>query len=203
MESNEIEFKLLLVGDPGVGKTSFINRYITGEFDSNYNPSTSLEIQRIKFQTNSGNIYLKIWNLSGEINEQYLVGGQCGIIMFDVTSRSTYKSVLYWYNLIFKVCENIPIVLIANKIDSVDRKMKSKNIIFHRKHNLQLYEISSKSNCQIEGPFHFLLKKLTANPYLNVIEGPSLVSLLESITAIEEKTKIQEETFGENNKKNT
>ena len=35
MESNEIEFKLLLVGDPGVGKTSFINRYITGEFDSN------------------------------------------------------------------------------------------------------------------------------------------------------------------------
>ena len=81
--------------------------------------------------------------------------------------------------------------------------MKSKNIIFHRKHNLQLYEISSKSNCQIEGPFHFLLKKLTANPYLNVIEGPSLVSLLESITAIEEKTKIQEETFGENNKKNT
>ena len=72
----------------------------------------------------------------------YVVGfcfqGQCAIIMFDVTSRVTYKNVPNWHRDLVRVCENIPIVLCGNKVDIKDRKVKAKSIVFHRKKNLQV-----------------------------------------------------------------
>jgi GTP-binding nuclear protein Ran len=52
-----------------------------------------------------------------------------------------------------RVCENIPIVLCGNKVDVKERKVKAKTITFHRKKNLQYYDISAKSNYNFEKPF--------------------------------------------------
>src|SRR5688500_18835877 len=68
----------------------------------------------------------------------YFRSGQCAIIMFDVTSRVTYKNVPNWHRDLVRVCENIPIVLCGNKVDIKDRKVKAKAIVFHRKKNLQV-----------------------------------------------------------------
>jgi GTP-binding nuclear protein Ran len=81
--------------------------------------------------------------------------------MFDVTARVTYKSVPHWYKDLVRVCENIPIVLCGNKVDCKDRKVKPKDIHFHRKKNLQYYDISAKSNYNFEKPFLYIAKKLT------------------------------------------
>lgn len=59
--------------------------------------------------------------------------------MFDVTSRITYKNVPNWHRDLTRVCENIPIVLTGNKVEIKDRKVKPKQIIFHRKKNLQVW----------------------------------------------------------------
>lgn len=67
-----------------------------------------------------------------------IFSGQCAIIMFDVTSRVTYKNVPNWHRDLVRVCENIPIVLCGNKVDVKDRKVKAKAIVFHRKKNLQV-----------------------------------------------------------------
>lgn len=66
------------------------------------------------------------------------LAAQCAIIMFDVTSRVTYKNVPNWHRDLVRVCENIPIVLCGNKVDIKDRKVKAKSIVFHRKKNLQV-----------------------------------------------------------------
>jgi GTP-binding nuclear protein Ran len=55
-----------------------------------------------------------------------------------------------WHRDLVRVCENIPIVLCGNKVDIKDRKVKAKNITFHRKKNLQYYDISAKSNYNFE-----------------------------------------------------
>ena len=89
------------------------------------------------------------------------IGGNCGIIMFDVCSRITYQNVPKWYKDLVRVCENIPIVLVGNKVDVKDRKVKAKQITFHRKKNLQYYDISAKSNYQFEKPLIWLLRRLT------------------------------------------
>ena len=58
------------------------------------------------------------------------------------------------------MCENIPIVLVGNKVDVKERKVKAKQITFHRKKNLQYYDISAKSNYNFEKPFLWLARKL-------------------------------------------
>ncbi|KAF3782836.1 hypothetical protein EJ110_NYTH22995 [Nymphaea thermarum] len=59
-----------------------------------------------------------------------------------------------------RVCENIPIVLCGNNVDVKNRQVKAKQVTFHRKKNLQYYEISAKSNYNFEKPFLYLARKL-------------------------------------------
>lgn len=108
------------------------------------------------------------------LNNLFSIGGHCGIIMFDVCARITYQSVPKWYKDLVRVCENIPIVLVGNKVDVKDRKVKAKQITFHRKKNLQYYDISAKSNYQFEKPFIWLLRRLVGDANLTLVEAPVL-----------------------------
>jgi GTP-binding nuclear protein Ran len=92
--------------------------------------------------------------------------------MFDVCSRITYTNVPKWYKDLTRVCENIPIVLVGNKVDVKDRKVKGKQITFHRKKNLQYYDISAKSNYQYDKPFVWLLRRLVNDGNLQLVEAP-------------------------------
>jgi GTPase SAR1 family protein len=73
-----------------------------------------------------------------------------------------------------RVCENIPIVLCGNKVDVKDRKVKAKTITFHRKKNLQYFDISAKSNYNFEKPFLWLARKLAGNQSLEFVASPAL-----------------------------
>jgi len=104
----------------------------------------------------------------------FSINGQCGIIMFDLTSRITYKNVPNWHRDLVRVCENIPIVLCGNKVDIKERKVKPKTIDFHRKKSLQYYDISARSNYNYEKPFLWLARKLTGQPNLEFAAAPAL-----------------------------
>ncbi len=102
-----------------------------------------VEVHPLVFYTNRGPIQFNVWDTAGQekfggLRDGYYIQGQCAIIMFDVTSRVTYKNVPNWHRDLVRVCENIPIVLCGNKVDIKDRKVKAKSIVFHRKKNLQV-----------------------------------------------------------------
>ena len=135
------EFKLVLVGDGGVGKTTFVKRHITGEFERKYVATLGVEVRPLDFHTNHGVIRFNIWDTAGQekfggLRDGYYIQGECAIIMFDVTSRITYKHVPNWHRDLTRVCDNIPIVLVGNKVDIKDRKVKARQVTFHRKRNL-------------------------------------------------------------------
>jgi GTP-binding nuclear protein Ran len=108
------------------------------------------------------------------LRDGYYIHGQCAIIMFDVTSRTTYKNVPTWHRDITRVCEDIPIVLCGNKVDVRNRQVRAKTITFHRKKNLQYYELSAKSNYNFEKPFLYLARKLAGDPNLQFVESVAL-----------------------------
>lgn len=173
------QFKLLLVGDGGVGKTTFVRRHLTGEYEKRYVPTVGVEIHPLEFSTNLGPIVFNVWDTAGQekfggLRDGYYIQGECAIIMFDVCSRITYKSVPTWHRDITRVCENIPIVLCANKVDVKDRKVKARAINYHRKKNLQYYEISAKANRNFEKPFVWIAKKLSGDNNLHFVEAPAL-----------------------------
>ena len=95
--------------------------------------------------------------------------------MFDLTSRISYKNVQTWHKDLTRICDNIPIVLVGNKADVKERKLKASQIIFHRRRNLQYYNVSAKSNYQYEKPFLWLLKQLTNQQDIVLVQQPNLV----------------------------
>ena len=116
---------------------------MTGEFEKKYVATLGVEVHPLAFTTNRGPIIFNVWDTAGQekfggLRDGYYIQGQCAIIMFDVTSRITYKNVPTWHKDLVRVCENIPIVLCGNKVDIKDRKVKAKAITFHRKKNLQV-----------------------------------------------------------------
>jgi GTP-binding nuclear protein Ran len=173
------EFKLILVGDGGVGKTTFVKRHLTGEFEKKYVATLGVEVHPLPFTTNRGKLKFNVWDTAGQekfggLRDGYYIQGQCAIVMFDVTSRITYKNVPNWHRDLTRVCENIPIVLCGNKVEIKDRKVKAKQITFHRKKNLQYYDISAKSNYNFEKPFLWLARKLSGDNQLHFVEETAL-----------------------------
>ncbi|KAH0859563.1 hypothetical protein HID58_087824 [Brassica napus] len=161
------------------GKTTFVKRHLTGEFEKKYEPTIGVEVHPLDFFTNCGKIRFYCWDTAGQekfggLRDGYYIHGQCAVIMFDVTARLTYKNVPTWHRDLCRVCENIPIVLCGNKVDVKNRQVKAKQVTFHRKKNLQYYEISAKSNYNFEKPFLYLARKLAGDPNLHFVESPAL-----------------------------
>jgi len=86
----------------------------------------------------------------------------------------TYKNVPCWFRDVTRVCEKIPIVICGNKVDVKNRQVAAKTITFHRKKNLQYYEISVRSNYNYEKPFIYLLRQLLKEPSLILVRQPAL-----------------------------
>ncbi|KAK3812359.1 MAG: ras family-domain-containing protein [Linnemannia elongata] len=172
-------FKLILVGDGGSRKTTFVKRHLSGEFEKMYIATMGVEVHPLKFAVNFGEITFETWDTAGQekfggLRDGYYIAAKCGIIMFDLTSRITYKNVPNWHRDLTRVCGNIPIVLCGNKVDIKERKVKPKTIDFHRKKSIQYYDISAKSNYNYEKPFLWLSRKLAGQQNSEFVASPAL-----------------------------
>jgi GTP-binding nuclear protein Ran len=176
---NERVAKLVLVGDGGVGKTTFVKRHQTGEFEKRYIPTLGVQVSTLQFETSCGPLKFNIWDTAGQerfggLREGYFLEADCAIIMFDVTSQSTYRSVNNWHRDLTRVCPNIPIVLVGNKIDIRDRKVLAKKVTFHKKNNMRYFEISAKNQYHFEMPFLSLARQLFGDQSLYFTVSPAI-----------------------------
>ena len=106
--------------------------------------TVGVEVHPIVFYTTRGPIKFNVWDTAGQekfggLRDGYYIQAQCAIIMFDVTARVTYNNVPVWHRDLVHVCDGIPIVLCGNKVDVKDRKVKPKQVTYHRKKNLQVH----------------------------------------------------------------
>lgn len=164
------EFKVLLLGDTGVGKSAFLQRHLTGEFARA--SSTNREVCQLHFETNCGPICFNVWEINSRALERSFMHGQAAIVMFDVNSRASWRSVPNWMRDVNSHCEIVPTVLVGNKsdVDAVQsRKLDSLRKPYQKKKQLQYYELSVKSNTNFEKPFLWLARRLVDCPALELV----------------------------------
>jgi GTP-binding nuclear protein Ran len=172
------KFKIVLVGDGGVGKTTYIKRHLTGDFTKKYIATLGVEVHPLKFNTNHGMVVLNIWDCAGQekfggLREGYYVGADALIVMFDLTSLNTFKNVSKWIDRYIEFMgNNQPIVLCGNKCDIKHRFVS--NAMIHEcmaKYNISYFEISSKSNYNFDKPLFEVMRKLKKKEDLRFISS--------------------------------
>ena len=170
-------FKLLLIGDGSVGKTSLVNLKKNGVFNDKYTPTLGVSISRITFQTSTNNpITFECWDTAGQerfagLREGYYTDSDCMILMFDVSNRMSYVDVTFRFSDFNRRTNavNVPWVLVGNKADTKDRVVPSSRVTFHKKNNGRYFEISCKTGYHVDAPFLYMARILRNDPSLNFV----------------------------------
>jgi GTP-binding nuclear protein Ran len=163
------QFKVLVVGCPGVGKTALLAQLTSGIFPSAYEPTRGVRDHVVRFSNDTATA-LHCFDVPGESIEddmisEALVGAHAALLMFDVTNRISYKRVPEWWRKVQQACDYIPMALVGNKVDDdANRTVKPKMIFYHRKKNMPYFEVSSAAMYNVAQPFIWLVGKLLNEP---------------------------------------
>ena len=120
----EQELKVVLIGDASVGKTSLLNRYITGSHSANVSPTLGAAFTTKLVEANNQTVKLQIWDTSGEeryrsMSPLYYRGAHVVLLVFDVTQEATFKDINSWIEQLqgHVNVNQILLLLIGNKVD--------------------------------------------------------------------------------------
>lgn len=124
------KLKIVLVGDGGVGKTSFAKKLRIGEFTRKYIPTMGIEVHPVVFNTNKHVVIMNFWDTAGQerfggLKEGYYINGDAFLVFYDITNNISYKNVPNWVkNIKETVGKSVPIFIVGTKSDRKDVKNK-------------------------------------------------------------------------------
>ncbi|MFX0018098.1 MAG: Rab family GTPase [Promethearchaeota archaeon] len=128
-EEREYVFKITILGDAAVGKTSLINQFVEGAFQEDYKPTLGANIVRkdVTLEEVNAQVRLIMWDLAGQekynvIRSMYFQGCVGALVVYDVTRSQTFENIeLKWLKDFKKyVKREGAYILIGNKIDLSD-----------------------------------------------------------------------------------
>ncbi|MFX1451912.1 MAG: Rab family GTPase [Promethearchaeota archaeon] len=122
MSEETYNFKLILVGAPGVGKTSLIKKYIENSFQESYKETIGVNILIKDLKVDKKNVQLLCWDVAGQekfgrVRQMYYRGSSAALVVYDVTKPSTYLEIPDFVQDLRDITPNIPLILIGNKVD--------------------------------------------------------------------------------------
>ncbi|XP_042621002.1 ras-related protein Rab-38-like [Cyprinus carpio] len=179
MHNNRKEhlYKILVIGDLGVGKTSIIKRYVHQTFSTNYRATIGVDFALKVLNWDSETIRLQLWDIAGQerfgnMTRVYYREAMGAFIVFDVTRPTTFEAVSKWKEdldskLILSNGQSIATVLLANKSDQNRDFLPNNSLKMDQycKENgfVGWFETSAKENININEAANFLVKHIIAS----------------------------------------
>ena len=207
-------FKLVLIGDSGVGKTNILSRYLTNQFSASTQPTVGVEFGSKIIKKGEKLIKLQIWDTAGQeryksITSAYYKGAKGAFVVYDISRKSTFDNVDKWINeLKNNGSEDVFILLVGNKSDLNDQREISEEEVKKKAevYNIAFCETSALKGNNIEFAFESLIDKITEKlEKEKEILGKNISKIEEgkTITLNTDKDKDKKETGeeGKNNKK--
>ena len=167
-ENYEQLYKIIIVGDSGVGKSNILGRYINNIFKQDTKSTVGVEFASKKIKANGVNIKLQIWDTAGQeryrsITSAYYRGSKGCFIVYDISSMHTFESVEKWYEEVLKSGEkDISIILIGNKCDLENERKVTVEMGENKARNLNcpFFETSALNNIHIEDVFQSIAENI-------------------------------------------
>lgn len=168
----EFSFKISIIGDGGVGKTSLIKKFTKGTFERDYIQTIGAQFSRYDVEIDGDLVNLIFWDIAGQDDFNFLhplfyrESRGC-IIVFSLEENDlgeeSFHHIENWHNELKKYCSDIPVVLFANKVDLIEDvnliKTSIQEII--KKQNFFGYFLTSAKTGQgVHEAFNAIIKKL-------------------------------------------
>jgi Ras-related protein Rab-1A len=161
-------FKLLIIGDSGVGKSSLLLRFADDSFQESYLSTIGVDFRICRIQLNNKNVKLQIWDTAGQerfhtITSSYYRSAHGILIVYDVTDLDSFESIKRWLREIDRYGEkHVSKLLVGNKAD-----LKNARCVqyadakeFAEELGLLYVETSAKEATNVEDMFHIMAHEI-------------------------------------------
>ncbi|TYZ59772.1 hypothetical protein PybrP1_007655 [[Pythium] brassicae (nom. inval.)] len=159
----DMQIKLLMIGDSGVGKTCLLLRYANDSFSPTFITTIGIDfkIKNIELDNKKVKLQSQIWDTAGQerfrtITTSYFRGAQGILLVYDVTDRASFQSIRNWVGQIQQHADvHVNKILIGNKCDMTDDKVVSteEGQALADEYGVKFFETSAKNNINVESGF--------------------------------------------------
>ncbi len=168
MTDYDFTFKIMMLGDASVGKTSLTIRYISGFFLEDLKLTIGVDFYSKTTNFKGKKVKLQIWDFGGEerfrfLLSQYCKGANAAFFLYDITNSITIDHLPDWTQIIREHAGDIPIMLVGSKLDLEEFRAVPRNegILAAKKYNLTSFvELSSKTGQNVEDAFNLMTESL-------------------------------------------
>ena len=171
---SDVMFKVVIIGNTHVGKTSLMLRYADDTFRTKHISTIGVDFKIVNVKIGETTVKLQIWDTAGQdrfrtISSTYYRGAHGAIVVYDVTSSQSFYNVEHWINDMNAYNQNVYKILVGNKDDdpngtSVSKIIETKEAqTLAKQLNVNSFETSAKENINVKEVFedmaHELLKR--------------------------------------------
>lgn len=162
-------FKVVMIGDSGVGKSNLLMRYTKGDFNIESKTTIGVEFATKTVETADKRVVkAQIWDTAGQeryraITNAYYRGAVGALLVYDVTSAASFKHVVDWLRELKQYADsNIVILLVGNKTDLKDRRevRKEDAAAYADQHQLAFIETSALDCSNVDLAFDRIINEI-------------------------------------------
>jgi small GTP-binding protein len=162
-----LKFKIIVCGDPSVGKTSTILKYTNQAFKRTYMSTLGVNLTERSLPSGNKSVNFIIWDIAGQakfssFRKQFYNGAHGVILVYDMTDLATFHNIKGWYKDIKNVVGDVPVIILGNKKDlDSERKVTRADLDqLGRELPVKVFETSALTGENVDHAFEFFAERL-------------------------------------------
>ncbi len=180
--SFDVLYRLVLIGDSGVGKTAFLLRFSDNIFNASFISTIGIDFRIKTIEINGKRVKLQIWDTAGQeqfhsIASSYYRNAHGILLMYDISSAESFMHITKWINNISTHAESdVSRMLIGNKCDVEDNMRvidSDRGGLLSQELNMPFLETSAKENINVEEAFQIMTRMIMEATVDKVVECSS------------------------------
>ncbi|KAJ5076827.1 ras-related protein rab-32 [Anaeramoeba ignava] len=181
----ELLYKVLVVGDPAVGKTSFVKRITGQKFNVSESSTIGVDFVMQTIESDNNTIKIQYWDIAGNpnfrsITPQFYRNASAAFVVFDVNNRSSFRHVKEWKKELDDKAqtdgEQIPVILLANKCDLENNVLVDLNQYATKNGFSAFHFVSAKNKTNVDDAVQSLTKAILQKPNNQIHKIPLTLS---------------------------